>query len=90
MVRLRSAPNAIVWLAFGIVKRRLTLGAARCASFPACAAVIVHVPTPVRCTVVPMTVQRPAAVSDTGRPEVAVTATVKSAVPHVLLGRGAT
>ena len=57
-------------------------------SFPPCAAVIVQLPPPVRCTVVPLTVQLPLAVKLTGRPEEAVALTVKSGSPKVLFARG--
>src|SRR5438067_13466193 len=40
------------------------------------------------CTVVPDTVQPPAAVNDTGRPEDAVAAIVKSGLPNVLPASG--
>ena len=57
-------------------------------SFPACAAVIVQLPPPVRCTVVPLTVQLPLAVKLTYRPEEAVALTVKSGSPKVLFATG--
>ena len=48
---------------------------------PACEAVIVHEPGPVRCTVALLTVQLPLAANETGKPEEAVALTVKSGSP---------
>ena len=42
---------------------------------------IVQLPPPVRCTVVPTTVQLPLEENETARPELAVAATVKSGSP---------
>jgi len=46
--------------------------------------VIVHEPAPVRCTVVPLTVQVPVAAKETFRPDDAVALTLKSALPSLL------
>ena len=47
-----------------------------------------HEPGPVRCTVVPLIVQFPDAMNDTGRPEDAVADTSKSGSPYTLSGSG--
>jgi hypothetical protein len=51
---------------------------------PACDAVIVHEPAPVRWTVLALIEQLPAALNDTARPEEAVALTPKSGSPNVL------
>src|SRR4029453_6760497 len=57
-------------------------------AFPGWDAAIVQEPAPVRCTVVPLTVQLPLAAKATGRPELAVAPTLKSASPYVLFASG--
>src|SRR5947209_1352006 len=54
---------------------------------PACDAVIVQEPAPVRCTVEPVTVQLPLAPKVTARLEVALALTLKSGSPKVLSAR---
>jgi hypothetical protein len=44
----------------------------------------VHVPAAVRCTVVPLTLQSPAAANVIGRPDVVLALRAKSASPKVL------
>ena len=66
-----------------------TEAAARKFALPACAAVIVHEPAPVRVTRVPATVQLPEAEKLTVKPDVAVALTLKSASPKVLPGKAA-
>src|SRR3954454_20950419 len=53
-------------------------------ALPPCEAVIVHQPTPVRCTFMPATVQGPEPESVTGRFEVVDTFTLKSRSPRRL------
>ncbi len=48
---------------------------------------MVHEPAPVRCTVLPLIVQLPVALKLTGRPELAVALTLKSASPNVLFAK---
>src|SRR3954469_23036238 len=48
-----------------------------------------QMPTPARCTVLPLTEQAPLAANATGRPELAVAMTVKSGSPPVLFASGA-
>src|SRR5215211_1678180 len=55
---------------------------------PACEAVIVQEPTPVRCTVTPPTAQFPLAANDTGRPELENAETTKSGSPNVFVSSG--
>src|SRR6266446_2901754 len=62
-----------------------TFGAALKFASPACDAVIVHKPAPVRCTTLPLTVQLPLPAKVTAKPDDAVAATPKSASPNVLL-----
>src|SRR4051812_34900419 len=50
---------------------------------------MVQMPTPARCTVLPLTEQAPLAANATGRPELAVAMTVKSGLPLVLFASGA-
>ena len=58
-------------------------------SSPGCDAVIVQEPAPLRCTLAPLTVHRPFAAKETGRPEDAAASTVKSGAPKVFFA-GAT
>src|SRR6266404_854529 len=71
-----------------MLKERLTSGAGLKVLFPPCFAVIVHVPILVRWTVLPLTVQLPAATKFTGRPELAVAITAKSGSLKSLSGSG--
>src|SRR5258708_37967031 len=71
-----------------MLKERLTSGAGLKVLFPPCFAVIVHVPTLVRWTVLPLTVQLPAATKFTGKPELAVAFTAKSRSLKSLPGSG--
>ena len=66
----------------------VTLAAASKLPLPDCEAVMEHVPVPVRWMVAPETVHAPPAVYETGRPEPAVAARVKSGSPSVWSGRG--
>jgi hypothetical protein len=79
-----SAPNAIVWIALATVNDRSTEVAALLLLSPACDAVMVQGPAPVMCTVLPLTVQLPAAEKLTDKPELAVALTVKSDSPNFL------
>src|SRR5258708_4346761 len=79
-----SAPNVIVWLALAIGNVCGTSGAALQLVSPACEAVIVQEPAPVRWTVVPVTLQLPLAPKLTVRAEDAFALTVKSGSPKVL------
>ena len=67
---------------------RTTLGAGLKLALPACEAVMVHEPAPVRWTVLPLIVQLPVGVNVTVRPDEAVAFTSKSASPKVLFGSG--
>src|SRR5262249_19860733 len=87
--RFAGCANEIVWAAFAIANVRDTLGAGAYAALPGCEAVRVHDPAPVTWTFAPATVQLPAAETDTGRPDEAVAAMVKSASPYVLSEIGA-
>ena len=69
-------------------KVRGTLGAASKFALPGCEAITVHSPTPVRCAVAPLTVQRPLPANETGKPEDAVAETRKSGAPNVLFESG--
>ena len=62
---------------------RVSLGAASKLALPACDAEIVQVPTRVRCTRAPLTVQLPRAENDTGNPEDELALTLKSDSPTV-------
>src|SRR5438067_967281 len=66
-----------------------TGGAGRKSALPACVAVIVQEPAPVRCTLAPDTVHFPVALKAAGRPEEARALTVKSRSPNVLSSSGA-
>lgn len=72
-----------------IEKVRATEGAAFQFAFPAWEAVIVQVPTPVRWTRAPLTVQRPRAANAIARPEEALARTVKSGAPTLLFASAA-
>src|SRR5437660_4212590 len=74
--------SAVIVLAFAIVKVCGTLAAALKFALPACEAVSVHEPAPVRCTVLPLIVQLPEAAKLTLKPEEAVALTLKSGLPN--------
>src|SRR5438270_11198045 len=76
-----SAPNVIVWPALAMEKTCDTSAAGLKLASPACEAVMVQVPAPVRWTVEPVTVQLPVAANVTARAEDAVALTVKSGSP---------
>src|SRR5438105_15917871 len=86
-VLFASGPNVIVWSAFAMLKLCGTFAAALKFASPACDAVIVQEPAPVRCTVPGaglVTVQLPLALKLTGKPDEAVGFTMKSGSPNVL------
>ena len=86
-VLFASGPNVIVWSAFAMLKLCGTFAAALKFASPACEAVIVQAPAPVRCTVpgdALVTVHCPLAPKLTGNPEDAVALTKKSGSPNVL------
>ena len=62
MAGISAAPTTVPATGAATLKLCVTLGAAATFAFPACAAVIEHVPVPVRWTVEPETVQLPDAV----------------------------
>ena len=81
---LASAPNVIVWLPLEIEKDCGTSGAGLKLPSPACEAVMVHRPAPVRWTVEPVTLQLPVAAKVTASAEEAVALTLKSGSPKIL------
>ena len=83
-VLFASAANVIVCDPFAIANVCDMSGAGAYVASPACEAVIVHEPAPVRWTTLPETVQLSVAENETGRPDEAVALTVKSASPYVL------
>ncbi len=86
-VLFASGPNVIVWSAFAMLKLCGTFAAALKFASPACDAVIVQAPAPVRCTLPGagvVTVQLPTAIKLTGKPDEAVGFTIKSGSPKVL------
>src|SRR5262245_25295556 len=72
-----------------IVKLRATSGAGRHTASPACAAVTVQSPGLLRVTVLPATVQAPAAVKLTDNPDDAVAATENGGCPNTRSGSAA-
>src|SRR4051794_12924086 len=62
-----------------------TSGAAANSALPACEALTVHEPGPVRWTVAPLIVQAPVALKATGSPDEALAATTKSGSPTVFV-----
>src|SRR5206468_2735548 len=83
----KEESSAVAVLALAIVKVCGTLVAALKFALPGCAAVIVHEPAPVICTVLPPIVQLPVAVKLTLSPEEAVALTLKSGSPNVLFAK---
>src|SRR5947209_20533287 len=81
---LASAPKVIVWLPLAMVKDCGTSAAGLKLPSPACEAVMVHEPAPVRWTVEPVTLQLPAAAKVTASAEDAVALTLKSGSPKIL------
>ena len=66
----------------------VTLAAASKLPFPACEAVMEHVPLPVRWTVEPETAHAPLAAYEMGRPEPAVAPSAKSESPSAWSDNG--
>lgn len=62
---------------------RWTLAADSKFALPACEAVIVQLPAPVRWTLAPLTVQLPVAAKETGREELELALRLKSGSPKV-------
>src|SRR5947209_20576273 len=77
----------MVWLALAMVKACGTSAAGLKLASPACEAVMVQVPAPVRWTVEPVTLQTPLAPKLSARPEDAVPLTLKSGWPKILLAK---
>ncbi len=86
-----SGPKVIVWPSWPTVNERTTSVAGPMFPFPACEAVMVHVPAETMWTVEPDTVQMPVVeeANVTVNPESLVAETPKSASPKVLFGSDA-
>ncbi len=82
MIGLAAKLTATVGVAFAMENACIT-SAAGCqvVSSPACDAVMVQLPAPVMCTVLPAIEQLPLAPKLTSKPELAVADTVKSESP---------
>src|SRR5882724_1387350 len=83
-ILLARAPNVMVWLALAMEKVCGTSAAGLKLASPACEAVMVQGPAPVRWIVAPLTLELPVAPKVTARAEDAVALTLKSGLPKVL------
>ena len=88
MTTFASEPNVMVWVPLTTENDCVTIGAALNPKLPACAAVIVQVPTVAGVTNVPDTVQMDGVVDENtiGNPELADAFNVTGPLPNALSG----
>src|SRR3954463_2385744 len=89
MVLFASAAKLMVWSSLPTPNDCETSAAGSKLPSPDCEAVMVQLPAPLICTVVPLTAQSPLALKLTARPEDAEALTLKSGSPNVLFPSGA-